>query len=81
MLAEVSQGTVSQPSGPQVPGPVVQTDTVGRVHTGLHVALTQPEEVATRWQSEQKVVLHLFHRGYYREDDITMTPLTLYKSC
>lgn len=45
VLAEISQGTVCQTGGPQVSGPVVQTDTVGGVHMGLHVALTQPEAV------------------------------------
>lgn len=56
VLAEVSQGAVGQNSGPQVSGPVVQSDTVGWVHAGLHVGLTQPETATTRWWWDENIV-------------------------
>lgn len=49
VLADVSQGTVCQTGGPQASGPVVQADTVGGVHMGLHVVLTQPIAVIIGW--------------------------------
>lgn len=48
VLAEESQGTLSQASSPQVSGPVVQAYAVRRVHAGLHVALTQPEVMGAK---------------------------------